>query len=364
MKSNKYISNIRNYSVISFLLPLITIILCLFLYKFLGNAKVYSNYNFKEKKIEYTLKEYNSISKNIESYSFTNCPINKYSIYMSTTDNKIITYKNEDDSLIEEETAMLIENSLASNQIKSVIINQGKTKNNRCVKNNKFIYLLFINFNTLEKFFIKAKKNNASGFGKVINPYLYGEVSISRTARYFPGILIFKPLIILSAIFLILYWKNNLNLFNEFRNKNILSKFSKKFFYLGVISCIFLILHASFLGLDFDSKLFSKIRKLIIILFIFFEVLAQIFLTTNLIKFKKDIKNYINPLILNIKIVFVSLILFITCLVFILLIWGDLSSSVKHILEWNYFSCLLVYYALSRLLWKKKQTQVHTPEGV
>ena len=47
-----------------------------------------------------------------------------------------LTYNNEDDSLIEEETAMLIENSLASNQIKSVIINQGKTKNYRCVKNN------------------------------------------------------------------------------------------------------------------------------------------------------------------------------------------------------------------------------------
>ena len=92
-------------------------------------------------------------------------------------------------------------------------------------------------------------------------------------------------------------------------------------------------------------------------------MLAQIFLTTNLFKFKKDIKNYINPLILNIKIIFVSLILFISSLIFILLIWGDLSGTVKHILEWNYFSALLAYYALSRLLWKKHKTQVHTPEG-
>ena len=33
------------------------------------------------------------------------------------------------------------------------------------------------------------------------NPYFYGEVSISRTARYFPATMIFKPFIILSAFF-------------------------------------------------------------------------------------------------------------------------------------------------------------------
>jgi len=43
--------------------------------------------------------------------------------------------------------------------------------------------------------------------------------------------------------------------FLNLENKNILSKFSKKFFYFGIFSCIFLALHATFLGLDFDSKL-------------------------------------------------------------------------------------------------------------
>jgi len=156
----------------------------------------------------------------------------------------------------------------------------------------------------------------------------------------------------LSAIFLILYWKNNLNLFNGFQNKNILSKFSKKFFYLGALSCIFLILHASFLGLDFDSKLFSIIRKLIITLFIVFEICAQFFLTINLLKFKGELIEYINPLILKIKITFVAIVFFVTCAIFALLVWGNLSSSIKHVLEWNYFSILLVYYLLSRLLWK------------
>ena len=36
-----------------------------------------------------------------------------------------------------------------------------------------------------------ALKNNSSGFARIKNPYFYGEVSISRTARYFPAILDF-----------------------------------------------------------------------------------------------------------------------------------------------------------------------------
>ena len=71
--------------------------------------------------------------------------------------------------------------------------------------------------------------------------------------------------------------------------------------------------------LDIDSKLFSKIRKLIIILFIAFEILAQIFLTKNLFRFKEDLKKYINPLILRIKIFFVTVVFFITCAAFAIL---------------------------------------------
>ena len=202
-----------------------------------------------------------------------------------------------------------------------------------------------------------VKTNYKSGFGEVKNPYLYGEVSISRTARYFPANLIFKPLIVLSAIFLFFYWLNNLNLFKELINSNVQNNSIKKFFYFGALSCTFLILHALFLGVDLDSNLFDKMRKLIIILFIIFEVSAQIFLTRSLFKFKKELKNYIYPSILKIKIVFVTTIFLITVIVTALLAWADLSTSFKHILEWNYFSVLLVYYFLSRLFWRAQKNQ-------
>ena len=137
--------------------------------------------------------------------------------------------------------------------------------------------------------------------------------------------------------------------------KILFLNFQKVFFYFGVFSCIFLILHATFLGLDIDSKLFTKIRKLIIILFILFEVLAQITLTKILYKCRKELTKYINPLILRLKIVFVTMVFFITCVAFTILAFGNLSASFKHILEWNYFSLLLLFYMLSYLLWKKHQ---------
>ena len=331
MSSEQFIKKIKKYSTISFILPLITINLCLVFYKMLGEIDYYPNFDWSnwenKKQIHLDIKKYEFIEQDINSYTFINCPINKYEnevISLDTLQAKItIKFKNE--------------------------------LNDLCVKNHKFLYFILKNFNSFEKLLLYTKKNNTVGFAKIKNPYIYGEVSISRTARYFPATLIFKPLIILTSLFLFIYWKNTLNLFKKFEKDNILTKFSKNFFYFGLLSILFLILHASFLGVSIDSKIFANMRKLIIILFIFFEILAQIFLTKNLFRFKKDIKNYIHPLILKIKIIFVTSVILVTTVVFFLLVWGDLDISTKHILEWNYFSVLLIYYFLSRLLWKNEK---------
>ena len=49
-------------------------------------------------------------------------------------------------------------------------------------------------------------------------PYLDGGVSISRTARYFPTYLIFKPAMFLTAYLLIIYWLNNRKIINQLLN--------------------------------------------------------------------------------------------------------------------------------------------------
>ena len=77
--------------------------------------------------------------------------------------------------------------------------------------------------------------------------------------------------------------------------------------------------------------------------------------TKNLFVFKEELKKYINPLILKTKIIFVTIVFFVTCAASILLAFGDPSSAFKHALEWNYFSFLLLFYLLSTLFWKKDQ---------
>ena len=346
MRSVKFTKKIKNFAIASFLIPLIAVNSCFLIYKYFGYLSetllTFPNFNWDIEKIEHTRSDFILISANSGTATYTNCPKHKSKIYFITDDNKSIEI-----GFIADYDASTLE---SNNKIKSVIIKSQKDLEAQCIKNHQYTFLKTFN---LLKVVEDALKNNSSGFSKIKNPYFYGEVSISRTARYFPAILVFKSLIILSAVMLFLYWKNNLNLFRELKNENTLLKFSKSFFYLGVFSCIFLILHATFLGLDIDSKLFTKIRRLIIILFILFEILAQISLTNNLFKFREELKKYMNPLILRIKIIFVTIIFFITCIAFTILVFGDPSVSFKHVLEWNYFTFLLVFYLLSNLLWKK-----------
>ncbi len=349
MMPANFIKRIRNYAVLSFLLPLVAINSCLLIYKYIGDLKIseYPNLNWNQTEHKYTFEEYNLKTLDYQSYRFGFCPKNEYSVIYHSIDNKIIP-----DNTVPNKA--LIDSLINSNKIKSVTVKEKETLNKFCVKNYEK-YSLIKKFSWLDKTLVKAKLNNSSGFSKTKNPYFYGEVSISRTARFFPTIFIFKSLIILSGLLLFLYWKNNFNLFNKLKNTNVLNKFSKNFFYFGLFSCLFLILHATFLGVELDSNLFTIMRKAIIVLFIMCELFAQIYLTINLFKFKEELKKFINPLILKMKIIFVIIVIFVTVITFVILAFFDPTSVFKNVMEWNYFCYLLIYYLLSTLLWKKVQ---------
>ena len=345
MKLEQLINNIKKYSIVSCILPFFTINLCLFIFQILGNYEVYKLHDWEDPGLQkaYSVEKFLSIEKENEGrngYSFTSCPEKNYDFSFVTSDGKILW--NNKESI----------DSLKELKVKNIVLKYNDEINKNCIKNSTFSYFFLKIFKPIEGVLIDVKFKSKSGFGKIKSPYLYGEASISRTARYFPGNLIFKPLIVLSAFFLFLYWRNNLNLFKEFKNNNLIKNFSSSFYYFGILSCIFLFFHAIFLGLDFDSKIFLKIRRVIIILFIVCEVCAQFYLAKNLFLFKENLKNFINIFILKLKILFVILILLSTVVILGFLIWGNLDGSVKHILEWNYFSVLLLYYLLSRLLWK------------
>ena len=149
-------------------------------------------------------------------------------------------------------------------------------------------------------------------------------------------------------IIMIIYWILNNKIFNQI----IKSKKTNLFLYFGILSAIFLFFHVLLLGSNIENELFQKIRRTIIVLFILFEVLGQIFLTKNLYTYKNNFYNYARIKIIFLKVIFVSLVLLVTLSVFFILTFYNLPSKVDYILEWNYFAALLIYYFLSSIMWK------------
>ena len=182
-------------------------------------------------------------------------------------------------------------------------------------------------------------------------PYFDGGTSISRTARNYPTWLIFKPGMIITAILLIRYWSLNKQLMTEINYEN--KKSINLFFYFGILSAIFLIFHAIFLGIKFDNDFYKIFRKLILLLFIIFEICAQSFLVINLYKSLNKISDFINKKMLNFKAILVSTLIIVT-IVCAPIVVQEGNIKFKHALEWDYFLGVIFFYCLTFLMWKKK----------
>ena len=187
-------------------------------------------------------------------------------------------------------------------------------------------------------------------------PYIDGGVSISRTARYFPTYLIFKPAMFLTAYLLIIYWFNNRKIITELDASN---KFRNKIFYFGVASAIALIIHSIFLGIKFDNDFYKLFRRVIMFVFIVFEIVAQTYLVLALYSVKEKISKLINLNILKLKLYLVS-ILIIVAVISIPIIslpgddfYGINLKYLKHALEWDYFIGVISFYLLTFFMWKK-----------
>jgi len=179
-------------------------------------------------------------------------------------------------------------------------------------------------------------------------PYLDGSLSISRASRTYPQYLIFKPAMIITAILLYYYWINNNLLINRYRSTNI----SYKFKTFGILSAIFLVIHSIFLGIKFDIQLYKFFRRVILLLFIIFEIIAQGILVYHLIKLKFQLLNLINNKILILKIILVTILATVAVLSLPLLVSKG-NTHFKHALEWNYFVGVIIFYLFSRFFWKR-----------
>ena len=183
-------------------------------------------------------------------------------------------------------------------------------------------------------------------------PYLDGGLSISRAARPYPSWLIFKPAMFLTSFLLIKYW---------YYNKDVIIGFSKdhrhvkKIIFFGVGSAIALIIHSIFLGIKFDNDLYKLFRRVIMLVFIVFEITAQAYFVTILYSFKSKLDKHINQKILRIKLILISTLVVVAIICVPIISWpGDKFKFLKHLLEWDYFLGVITFYLLTYFMWKKK----------
>ena len=179
-------------------------------------------------------------------------------------------------------------------------------------------------------------------------PYLDGSLSISRASRTFPQYLIFKPIMIITAILLYYYWNNNNRLVNKYKITNTNYKFKT----FGILSAVFLAIHSIFLGIKFDIQIYKLMRRVVLLLFIIFEIIAQGMLVYHFFKIKDKISGLINKKVLILKAILVS-ILAIVAILSLPILLDKGNTHFKHALEWNYFVGVVLFYLFTRFLWKR-----------
>ena len=183
-------------------------------------------------------------------------------------------------------------------------------------------------------------------------PYIDGGVSISRTARYYPAYLIFKPAMFLTSFLLIKYWLFNRGVIQNFDENH---RHLKKIMFFGIGSAIALTVHSIFLGISFENDFYKLFRRVVMFVFIIFEITAQAYLVIVLYSFKNELNKFINVKILKLKLILVSILIVVAVISIPILSWpGNTFKFLKHALEWDYFLGVITFYLLTYFMWKKK----------
>ena len=187
-------------------------------------------------------------------------------------------------------------------------------------------------------------------------PYFDGGASISRTARPYPTWLIFKPAMFLTSFLLVKYWLFNRDIIHYFSKNH---KYINKIVFFGISSAIALTIHSVFLGIKFDNDFYKLFRRVIMLSFIIFEIVAQAYLVATFYSFRNKLENYINARFLNLKIILVTILIIVALIsIPIISLPGDNFMGLnlkflKHALEWDYFLGVISFYLLTFFMWKK-----------
>ena len=146
------------------------------------------------------------------------------------------------------------------------------------------------------------------------------------------------------------------NLIKDFKK---IKRNKKKILFFGIASAIALTIHSIFLGIKFDNDFYKLFRRIIMLSFIIFEIVAQAYLVATLYSFKDKLDIYINKLFLKFKLILVSILILVAviCIPIISLPGNDFLGFnlkfFKHALEWDYFIAVISFYLLTFFMWKK-----------
>ena len=121
------------------------------------------------------------------------------------------------------------------------------------------------------------------------------------------------------------------------------SKFINRILFFGIGSAILLTIHSIFLGIYFDSSLYKLFRRLVILSFIIFEIIAQGYLVFSLYKIKDKISELINIKYLKLKRFLVTLLILVAIGSIPILSMSG-YKFLKHALEWDFFLGVITFY--------------------
>ena len=169
------------------------------------------------------------------------CPINDIKI-LYNIDNfstkEIVEFKKK---LFDEKN--LIKSDYKKSNI-FVSFKNTEIKNERCIKNYPIAYTIYKIFPIIPNFVAKlaASENYFDPTRQVVNPFFYGETSISNIAKRYPMNFIFKPFLFIASLLMIIYWtyaKNVIYLYDK-EKKTIILPARSFIWYFFIFTCVFL----------------------------------------------------------------------------------------------------------------------------
>ena len=352
---NQQINKLKIYSFFLFIIPMIGILGTLTVSNILSNFPIAEpRYPYSDSKIQsFTCNANNQYCEKIVDRSDKNLDRCSRYLYIQK-----ITQNNDSTFILTEFKKKFIKNGFLLDEFKNDKLKLTFEKTNNldksCINNNKVYYFLYKKIPSVINLIqnIRKHKKYSSATSRGVYPFLYGETSISNIVKRYPINYLFKPIMFLASILMFLYWKTNNLILNSILNQNE----KNKFYIFGVLSAVFFFFHVLLLGIDYDKSYFKTLRRLIIIFFILFEVLAQYKLVRKIYEYKSNLLSFIKLRIFKIKIILVSFVLIFTVMIVSILGVFDLTKQFDYFLEWNYFIILLFFYLLSSLMWIKNKS--------